>query len=149
MNPGTLQRKIKELPQKISEWCDKIIKDNADLIIEWNKKQLEAGIGADDRKILATGTGGSYRPFTIRARKKLGLQTAVVDLKVTGTLYGHIKLKKLKLNLWEILNDDPELKTKLKFVTKDNFGLNEKHMEQLTEIIFDDVTQYMRGYFNG
>jgi hypothetical protein len=147
MTEATLEAKLNDLPKKLSEWCDIIIRDNANMIISMNKEQLKAGQGVDDNPILASGSGGAYRPFTVKQRKKKNLQTAVVDLKVTGDLWGHIKIKKESDNIWNMFNDDPELKEKMKFVTKENWGLNTENEEKLIDIMTDELEQYLRGYF--
>lgn len=60
-------------------------------MIEFNQDQLQAGEDALGQKINTIG-GSPYRAYTVKVRKKLGLQTNNVDLFLTGKFYKTFKV---------------------------------------------------------
>lgn len=79
-------------------------------IIELNQsEQLSEGIDAKDQKIRTIsaseqGLGNVYSTFTIRERKKSGLQTNNVDLRDSGQFWTTFKVVKVSEG-WEVIAD--------------------------------------------
>lgn len=87
-----------------------ILKGMSKFILNANVEQLIAGTTADDKLIgdLPPFYNTKYFPIYENYRKKMGLQTNHIDLKITGFFHDSLLLDVSKGEISILSNDDPE-----------------------------------------
>lgn len=118
---------------------EQTVEATSDTIIELEQQQMEQGIGEDGDTIrwLKDSHYPYTRPYTDR-KAKLGLQTSVVDLKLTGTFY---KAEKVKVEGDQIdyYNDDEKAEFLEKNYGKQIHGLTDENKQVYREGAFAET----------
>lgn len=108
-----LQKMLSGFQEVISNFdieTENILKGMKQFILDANRDQLLAGTTADDKLIgdLPPFYNTKYFPDYENYRKKLGLQTNHIDLKINGLLHDSLLLEVSKGEISILSDDDPE-----------------------------------------
>jgi hypothetical protein len=122
--------------EKLPDLVENSIDQTSDTIVELNQQQMAEGVASDGETI--HWLKDSHYPYTkpyAAEKARLGLQTEVVDLKLTGSFYKAERVKLEGDNL-DFYNED----SKAEFLEK-NYG---KQIHGLTD---ENKKTYSHGVF--
>jgi hypothetical protein len=115
------------------------VQETSDTILELNQQQMEQGIDQDGEKI--HWLKDSHYPYTrqyANRKSKLGLQTSVVDLKLTGNFYRSNKIR-IESDEVDYFNDGELGDILEKNYGKQIFGLTDENKQVYREGVFAET----------
>jgi len=138
MNETPLDGLIKSL-KTIDRDLDLLVIDAAerlsDIILDFQKKQLFAGIKGNDEQILPP-----YTEFTIQQKKKKGLPFDRVTWFDTGELYGNLITERTDTALFIGADDDKIVFLSQKYGS-DVLGMTEDNLQKISPEVKNDLLQ--------
>jgi len=138
---NAIEEKIKQLEsfQKDVEGITiELSKEYKAEIIDMNTAQLEDGKEATGQSI-----SPGYRPLTIRIKREKGQPTNKVTLKDTGEFHKQFDLVFFPTSFVIVSDDDKAQKLERKY-GKDIYGLNEKNLQELIDLVKPDLIKHFR-----
>lgn len=129
-------KRLREFESKVESNIILLAKDLEHLILDMNRDQIEgSGVSNDNQKITP-----KYTPFTVKIKKAKGQPTTHVTLHDTGefldslfVVYGD--------HYFAIGADDPKVKKLERKYGKDIFGLIEKNLRELIDLIRPELQE--------
>lgn len=126
--------KLRTLEASVTEGLDLAIRNELNTMADLQREQLEQGKGADNNPLTREdGRTGYSNKYKARRGGK-GLQTAHVDLKVTGDFHEGIQAKRIAKNRIQLFSTD----YKNKFLPgqyPNLWGFDRQRIEQIKEIL--------------
>ena len=118
------------------------LEDQKDKVLDLNRAQLLAGERSDGSEI------GQYRPFTIAARQKKGLQTSHIDLRYEGDFQREMDLE-VRGDEYVIYSHDFKNDKLVAEYGVQIFGLNPENLIRAwNEYLHDPVVRNLASRYN-
>lgn len=136
---GDLLNRVKRVERDVNEIILLAVKSNEDFVLELNvEKQLYQGLKANGERIRP-----KYAKSTIKRKKKKGQPFNRVTLKDEGDFYEGFFVEYGEDD-FTIHGDDEKTKYLIKRYGRDIFGLNEKSIGDLIEMVEKDFIKRVK-----